>query len=109
MLDDRNYAYSNFVLETIAELKDTIERDVDDNRNELLSQKQQFEDRIIQVDKNLKALELEGGKKKGKQDPEKERKKLLEDKKKFEEKVVSIEEQIVLTNIRCLHIACALL
>lgn len=47
LLDDRNYNYSNFVLETVAELKDTIERDMDDDRNELLSQKIKYEKRII--------------------------------------------------------------
>jgi len=115
LLDDSNNAFTNFVLETISEIKETIERDVDDNRNELLSQKDKFQKQIELVEEELRQMDEEAsGKKKGNKKldlnkAEKEKKKLESDKKNYMKKIDEINEQINRTTIRCLYIACSLL
>jgi len=120
ILDDTNSAFSNFILETIAEINEPM--DSADDGNELANQKEKFEKRIQQCNEDLKELEqnlqvatkkTRGAKKTSVNEEadkiEKEVKKINVEKQNLQRKIDDIDNRINRATIRCLHLACSLL
>lgn len=119
LLDDKNNAFSTFLLETISEIREPIERGHDTDRSELIEERNRLRKHIEHFDSLMKEAEEKIGQHQNRtrtksQNPEvlaleQEYKKAKLEREGYVVKQRDIEDRISRINIRCLHVACTLL
>ena len=123
LLDDRNNAYSNFILETIAEIKEPIEKSIEGDKNDFFSQRENITKHIDEIENNIKEIQdkIEEFNKENKVKSHKNTgtneisklEKLAEKKKEelenYQQRHDELTSKIENISMRCLNIACGLL
>ena len=121
LLDDKNNAFSNFILETIAEIKEPIEKSIEGDKDDLLSQKENVMQHIKEIKININEIEEKKtvlqkdnkAQKNGGNDElhnlEKMEKNKKEELENYQQRFDDLTSKIEKISMRCLHIACSLL